>query len=272
MTDTTDALYQSVRSGKRIARLLRFGAGLGLLVFGFWTIGFLNIPIERLLGMFGPLGSMLADRIFPPDLAYATEWKILVSVVETIEMSVLGAFYGTVVTVPLAWWAAWNITPSRTILYPLSRAIIVFCRSLPTLMLGLLLVAIFVFGPFAGVLALTIGTIGFAGKLMAEQAEAIDMKPVEAIRATGAGPLKVFVIATWPQLKPAWAGIIVYNWDARLRSSTILGFVGAGGIGLHLREQISLLEYHTAMGIIVIIIVLVIISETISHVVRRWLR
>ena len=139
-------------------------------------------------------------------------------------------------------------------------------------MLGLLLVAIFVFGPFAGVLALTVGTIGFAGKLMAEQVEAIDMGPVEAIRATGASPTKVFVYAIWPQVKPAWAGIIIYNWDARLRSSTILGFVGAGGIGLHLREQISLLEYHAAMGIIAIIIVLVIISETISHVFRERLR
>jgi phosphonate transport system permease protein len=176
------------------------------------------------------------------------------------------------VTIPLAWWAAWNITPSRTILYPFARAVIVFCRSLPTLMLGLLLVAIFVFGPFAGVLALVIGTIGFAGKLMAEVAEAIDMGPVEALRSTGAGPLMVFIFAILPQVKPAWSGIIIYNWDARLRSSTILGFVGAGGIGLHLREQISILEYHAALGIITIIVVLVIISEVISHFLRQWLR
>ena len=272
MAHGIDALHRTFRAERRIGRLARFGAGLGLLVFGFWTVGFLNMPMERLLGMFGPLGSMLANRLFPPDLVYASQWKILESVVETVEMSLLGAFYGTVVTIPLAWWAAWNITPSRTLLYPLARAVIVLCRSLPTLMLGLLLVAIFVFGPFAGVLALTIGTIGFAGKLMAEQVEAIDMGPVEAIRATGAGPTKVFVYAIWPQVKPAWAGIIIYNWDARLRSSTILGFVGAGGIGLHLREQISQLEYHAAMGIIAIIIVLVIISETISHVSRGRLR
>ena len=272
MADGIDALHRTFNAHRRTVRLARFGAGLGLLVFGFWTVGFLGMPMERLLGMFGPLGAMLANRLFPPDLIYASEWKILASVVETVEMSLLGAFYGTVVTIPLAWWAAWNITPSRTVLYPVARAVIVLCRSLPTLMLGLLLVAIFVFGPFAGVLALTVGTIGFAGKLMAEQVEAIDMGPVEAIRATGASPTKVFVYAIWPQVKPAWAGIIIYNWDARLRSSTILGFVGAGGIGLHLREQISLLEYHAAMGIIAIIIVLVIISETISHIFRERLR
>ena len=272
MTDGIDALYQSFRWDRRIGRLVRFGLALSVLVFGFWTVNFLGIPMERLLGMFGPLGTMLSERVFPPDLAYASSWKVLVSVVETIEMSLLGAFFGTVVTIPLAWWGAWNITPSRTILYPFARAVIVFCRSLPTLMLGLLLVAIFVFGPFAGVLALMIGTIGFAGKLMAEQAEAIDMGPVEALRATGAGPLMVFIYAILPQVKPAWTGIITYNWDARLRGSTILGFVGAGGIGLHLREQISLLEYHAAMGIIAIIVVLVIISEAISHVLRQWLR
>ena len=132
MADGIDALFRTFKADQRTGRLIKFGAGLGLLVFGFWTVGFLGIPMERLLGMFGPLGAMLANRVFPPDLVFATEWKILLSVVETIEMSLLGAFYGTVVTIPLAWWAAWNITPSRTVLYPLARAVIVFCRSLPT--------------------------------------------------------------------------------------------------------------------------------------------
>lgn len=272
MAESVQVLYNSFRTGQRIRRLLKFGAGLALLLFGFWTVSFLEIPIDRLTGMFGHVGAMLAERVFPPDLAYASSWKIMASVVETIEMSLLGAIFGTVITIPLAWWAAWNITPSRTVLYPFARAVIVVCRALPTLMLGLLLVSIFMFGPFAGVLALVIGTVGFAGKLMSEQAEAIDMGPVEALRATGAGPLMVFIFAILPQVKPAWSGIIVYNWDARLRSSTILGFVGAGGIGLHLRQQISLLEYHAAMGIIAIIIVLVIFSEAISHALRQWLR
>ena len=272
MTDAIQSLYRSYKADQRIVRFIKFGAVLGLLVFGFWTVRFLGIPMDRLPGMLGNLGTMLSERIFPPDLVYATQWKILASMVETIEMSLLGAFYGTVITIPLAWMAAWNITPSRTVLYPMARAIIVFCRSLPALILGMLLVTIFVFGPFAGVLALTIGTIGFAGKLMAEQAESIDMGPVEAIRATGAGPIKVFIYGILPQVRPAWIGIIIYNWDARLRGSTILGFVGAGGIGLHLRLQISNLEYHTAMGIIVLIIGLVIVSEAASHLLRERLR
>jgi len=272
MTNSLDILHESFKTDQRTGRLVRFGAMLSLLVFGFWTVRYLEIPLGRLLNILGPLGTMLTERMFPPDLVYASSWKILASVIETIEMSLLGAFFGTVLAIPLAWWAAWNITPSRTILYPFARAVIVFCRSLPTLILGILLVTIFVFGPFAGVLALIIGTIGFAGKLMAEQAEAIDMGPVEAVRSTGAGALLVFIYGILPQVKPGWMGIITYNWDARLRSSTILGFVGAGGIGLHLREQISQLEYHAALGIITIIVVLVIISEAISHFLRQWLR
>ena len=104
MADGIDALFRTFKADQRTGRLIKFGVGLGLLVFGFWTVGFLGIPMERLLGMFGPLGAMLANRVFPPDLVFATEWKILLSVVETIEMSLLGAFYGTVVTIPLAWW------------------------------------------------------------------------------------------------------------------------------------------------------------------------
>lgn len=272
MAQDIEAVHRSHLTDQRNTRLVKFGAVCALVVFGFWTVDVLEIPVERLLRMFGPLGHMLAERMLPPDLVYASSWKILASVVETIEMSLLGAFFGTFIAIPLAWMAAWNVTPSRTVAYPLARGAIVLCRSLPTLMIGLLLVAILGFGPFPGVLALVVGTIGFAGKLMSEQVEAIEMGPVDAIRATGAGRIKTFVFGILPQVKPAWTGVIVYNWDARLRSSTILGYVGAGGIGLHLRAQISVLEYQAAMGIIAIIIVLVILSETLSHVLRERFR
>ena len=172
---------------------------------------------------------------------------------------------------PLAWFAAWNVTPSRYVLYPMARAIIVTCRGMPPLMSAMVLVAIFGFGPFAGSLALVMATIGFAGKLMAEQIEAIDMQRVEAIRATGANEVDVLFYGVIPQVWAYWVGIIIYNWDAQLRNSTILGFVGAGGMGLYLREQISVIEYQTAMAIIVVIIVMVVISETASHHLRHRL-
>ena len=111
MADYIADIQNTYMSNQRKARLVKFGTGLALLVFGFWTVSFLNIPMERLFGLFGRLGPMLANRIFPPDMAYATEWNILLSLVETIEMSVLGAFYGTVIAIPLS---SIGVTPSAS--------------------------------------------------------------------------------------------------------------------------------------------------------------
>ena len=267
----TAEVFEGYMGDRRMVRLWQFAGLLVFLVFAFWSVDVLNIPIERVLGMFGRLGRWVGERLLPPDLAYAAEPKILKSIFETVEMSVIGSLAGILITMPLAWCAAWNVTPSRWALYPMARAIIVVARGVPILMWAMMLVAIFGFGPFAGTLALFLATIGFAGKLMAEQIEAIDMDRVDAIRATGANEVDVLFYGVLPQVWPAWVGIIVYNWDAQFRGSTILGFVGAGGLGLYLREQISLLEYQTAMGVITVIIGLVILSETISHHLRHRL-
>ena len=271
MVDATTATLREIIHDRRSARIWALVGLLLFLVFAFWSINVLQIPVERILGMFGRLGTMFAERLMPPDIGYATQSSILGAILETIEMSVLGAFFGCLVTMPLAWLAAWNVTPSRLVLYPLGRAAIVVARAIPTLMWAMMLVAIFGFGPLAGTLALIAATIGFAGKLMSEQVEAIDMRRVEAIRATGANEVDVFFFAVLPQVWASWVGIIIYNWDSRFRSSTILGFVGAGGMGLYLREQISVLEYRGAMGIITVIIGLVIISEVVSHYLRHRL-
>ena len=271
MTAIIQQAYSNYRDSERRAAIIQFVATLLLIAFGFWSIEVLNIPIERLLNMFGRLGIMISENLFPPDMAFVTQTHVMDSIIETVQMSILGATIGTLIAAPLAWFAAWNVTPSRSVIYPIARAIIVITRGMPTLMWAMVLVAIFGFGPFAGMLALVKETIGFAGKLMAESGEAIDMKRVEAIRATGANELDVLFYAVIPQVWANWVGIIIYNWDAQLRNSTILGFVGAGGMGLYLREQISILEYHTAMAIIVVIIVLVVLSETTSHYLRRRL-
>lgn len=252
----------------RASRLMRFCGLLLFLSFAVWTIHHLNIPIERILGIFGRVGDIFFNRMMPPDMAYAMQPSILYRVLETIEMTFLGAFAGTVIAIFVSWFAAWNVTPNKKILYPLGRGILVLARSVPVLIWGMLLVAILGFGPMAGVIALTLLTISFAGKLMSEQIEAIDMGPVEAMRATGAGPTRVFIFGVIPQVKPAWIGIAIYNWDSIFRASTILGFVGAGGLGIYLRMNIQELEYENAMGVITLIIGLVIISEVTSHYLR----
>ena len=261
-------VQQSYFQAVKLGRLMRFCGLLLFLSFAVWTVYHLNIPIERLFGAFGRVGHMFFERMMPPDMAYALQPSILYRILETIEMTFLGAFAGTVIAIFVAWFAAWNVTPNKTFLYPLGRGVLVLARSVPVLIWGMLLVAILGFGPMAGVIALTLLTISFAGKLMSEQVEAIDMGPVEAMRATGAGPTKVFLFGVVPQVKPAWIGIAIYNWDSIFRASTILGFVGAGGLGIYLRMNIQELEYENAMGVITLIIVLVICSEVASHYLR----
>jgi phosphonate transport system permease protein len=263
-----ESVHQGYFRAVQIGRLFKFAGLIVFLSFAVWTIYHLNIPIERVFGMFGRVGHMVFDRMLPPNMDYALQPSILYRVFETIEMTFLGAFIGTVISIFVAWFGAWNVTPHKRILYPLGRGILVLARSVPVLIWGMLLVAILGFGPMAGVIALTLLTISFAGKLMSEQIEAIDMGPVEAMRATGASPIKVFLFAVIPQVEPAWTGIAIYNWDSIFRASTILGFVGAGGLGIYLRMNIQELEYENAMGVISLIIVLVIISEVTSHFLR----
>jgi len=268
MTSHLDGIYRSHFQAVRIGRLFRFIALILFLSFAVWTVYYLNIPLDRFAGMFGRVGHIFFERMMPPDMVYAVQPSILYRVLETIEMTFLGSFAGTVIAIFVSWFAAWNVTPNKRLLYPLGRGILVLARSVPVLIWGMLLVAILGFGPMAGVIALTLLTISFAGKLMSEQVEAIDMGPVEAMRATGASRTKVFLYGVIPQVKPAWIGIAIYNWDSIFRASTVLGFVGAGGLGIYLRMNIQELEYHNAMGVITLIIGLVIVSEVTSHYLR----
>ena len=269
---TLDNARRDYRRFVNLRRLIKFIALLLFCIFAVWMVWYLNIPLERLSGMFGRIGTMVFNRMMPPDLDYALTGNVFYSILETIEMSFLGTVYGVLLAVPVAWFGAWNVTPSRTICYPLGRAILVLSRAIPPIIWAMILVVILGFGPMAGTITLVLLTLSFAGKLMSEQVEAIDMGPVEAIRATGAGEIKTFVYAVLPQVKAAWIGIIIYNWDSTFRASTILGFVGAGGLGLYIRSTTQLLDYERTMGIILVVIVLVIASEILSHFARRRIR
>ena len=269
---TVDDARRDYRRFVNLGRLIKFIALLLFCIFAVWTAWYMNMPLERLSGMFGRIGTMVFNRMMPPDLDYALTGNVFYSILETIEMSFLGTVYGVLLAVPVAWFGAWNVTPSRTICYPLGRAILVLSRAIPPIIWAMILVVILGFGPMAGTITLVLLTLSFAGKLMSEQVEAIDMGPVEAIRATGAGEIKTFVYAVLPQVKAAWIGIIIYNWDSTFRASTILGFVGAGGLGLYLRSTTQLLDYERAMGIILVVIALVIASEILSHFARRRIR
>lgn len=244
--------------------LYKYAAFLGSIWFVWWALDVLSIDLERLPGIFGRLGDVLATRYWPPDLAHIRKPEFIEAVIDTFQMSYVATVIGLLFAVPLAWLASYNMTPSRRFLYPAARFVVMSARSVHEMIWTIVIVAIVGFGMLPGALAMMLFCIGFAGKLMAEAIEAIRKGPVEAIRATGAGHLKVFVFAVLPQVRVAWAGIAIYTWDVVFRASTVVGFFGAGGMGHYLRESVQKVESRQVSAIILTIVVIVIVAELFS--------
>jgi phosphonate transport system permease protein len=233
-----------------------------------WSLEVLNIDVERLPGLFGRIGDVLSRRYWPPELAHVLRPDFLHAIVDTFQMSYVATVIGLLLSVPLSWFASFNMTPSRRLLYPVCRLLIMASRSVHEMIWTIVLVAIVGFGMLPGTLAMTLFCIGFGGKLMTEAIEAVHKGPIEAIRATGAGPLQTFVYAVLPQVRVAWAGIAIYTWDVVFRASTVVGFFGAGGMGHYLRESVQKVASREVTAIILTIVAIVIVAELLS----AWLR
>ncbi|MFT5114679.1 MAG: phosphonate transport system permease protein [Parasphingorhabdus sp.] len=244
--------------------LIKYGILLGLLLFVSYSVHYLNIPLERVLGMFGRLGDVLANRYYPPDIDYIIDAGYLDAIIETIQMAYLGSLFGLLFAIILGWFAAYNVSPSRKYIYPLARLVAMGCRSVHEMIWAILFVTILGFGLLSGVLALVMFSIGFASKLFAEEIESIDMGEVEAIRAMGGSHLQVFVFGVFPQVRVALTGIAIYTWDVAFRAATVVGFVGAGGMGWYLKRNIMQIETERTAAILLSIVALVVISEFVS--------
>lgn len=211
-------------------------------------------------------GADLISRMMPPQWDYTPSlWQPLW---DTINIATFGTVLGIIMAFPCAFLAARNTTP-----HPLIRSaalmVIVSSRSINSLIWAMLLVTILGPGLLAGILAIALRSIGFVGKLLYEAIEEIHPTPVEAITATGASRLQVMSYAVLPQVMPAFAGISIYRWDINIRESTVLGLVGAGGIGLQLNGAINTLAWDKVSVIFVLIFATVLVSEWISAKVRK---
>lgn len=244
--------------------LYRWGVLLFALVFLSYSVIYLNIPLERFINMFGRVGTLITDRYYPPEIAYVMEPDYLASVVDTIKMAYLGALFGVLMALPLGWFGSYNMTPGKRLVYPFARLLTMGARAVHETIWAILFVTILGFGMMAGVFALTMFCIGFAGKLFAEEIEAIDMGPVEAIRSTGASEFSVMAYGVFPQVRVAFTGIGIYTWDVAFRAATVVGFFGAGGMGWYLKRNILQIETQRVSAILLSIIVLVLISEGVS--------
>lgn len=207
----------------------------------------------------------LIERMWPPRWTYLP--VIFSPLVETIHIATLGTAIGVVFSLPLAFLAARNTTRNG-FTWALGRAILVASRSVNTVIWGIVFVAVFGPGALAGIAAVAARSVGFLAKLVAEAIEEADRGPVEAIEATGAGTLQVYLVGILPQVLPVLIGTTVYRWDINVRESSVLGFVGAGGIGIYLYASINQFAWQQVLVVLLAILVIVIASEAISAAIR----
>lgn len=214
-------------------------------------------------------GWRFIEGFLVPD--FTSRWgDIVIGMQESLTMTVTSTVVGIMISVPIGIGAARNIAPAP--IYAICRGIIALSRSFQEIIIAILFVAMFGFGPFAGFLTLSFATIGFLSKLLAEDIEDIDESQTEAIGATGGGWWQVVNYAIQPQVMPRLIGLSLYRLDINFRESAVIGIVGAGGIGATLNTAIDRYEYDTAGAILIVIILIVMVAEYSSGYVRKWVQ
>ncbi|MEX0922160.1 MAG: phosphonate ABC transporter, permease protein PhnE [Rhodovibrionaceae bacterium] len=214
-------------------------------------------------------GWRFIEAFLAPD--FTSRWKdIQIGMLESLTMTVTSTVFGIIISVPIGIGAARNLAPAPVYLF--CRGIIAISRSFQEIIIAILFVSMFGFGPFAGFLTLSFATIGFLSKLLAEDIEDIDEGQAEAIRATGANWWQLVNYAIQPQVMPRLIGLSLYRLDINFRESAVIGIVGAGGIGATLNTAIDRYEYDSAAAILIMIIVIVMIAEYSSGFVRKWVQ
>lgn len=188
---------------------------------------------------------------------------------ETLLMATLATLLGLVLAIPVAWLGASNITPLRAISYPCGRLLMTLSRSVHEIVWALIFVSAVGLGALAGILAMAVRSIGFVSKTVAEAIEDIDQGPVEAMRAVGANKFQILLFAIVPQIIPVFLGNAIFEWDINIRRSTIMGLVGAGGLGFALFRQMALFNYGGITMVVLTVLVLILFGEIVSRYVRK---
>jgi phosphonate transport system permease protein len=247
---------------------LRWALGLGALVYLALALGTTDVNWARVWeGL--PRGARFFAAFFPPN--FTSRWNdITEGILESLWMTVASTVIGIAISIPVGIGAAKNIA-LRPVYY-FCRGILAVSRSFQEIILAIFFVKLFGFGPFAGVVTLSFATIGFYGKLLAEDIEDMDPSAAEAVRATGAGWLQWINYGVQPQVIPRMIGLGLYRFDINFRESAVVGIVGAGGIGATLDTAFNRYEFDSAAAILLIIIGIVMLMEYSSGYVRRWVQ
>jgi phosphonate transport system permease protein len=247
---------------------LRWTIGVCVAAYLALALGTTDVNWARVLeGL--PRGVKFFAAFFPPD--FTSRWsEIVEGIAESIWMTVVATVVGIAISIPVAIGAARNIAPAAV--YYTCRGILAVSRSFQEVILAIFFVKLFGFGPFAGFVTLAIATIGFYGKLLAEDVEDIATAQAEAVRATGAGWLQWINFGVQPQVMPRMIGLGLYRFDINFRESAVVGIVGGGGIGATLNTAFDRYEFDSAAAILLVIIGIVMMVEYSSGFLRRWVQ
>jgi phosphonate transport system permease protein len=244
----------------------RRGGYLALALYTLYALSTLEITWDRILrGL--PQGAKFLSRMWPPNFEAQKLHLMRDGMVESIEIAILATFFGVLLSLPLGVLAARNLMPP--IVSWGARAGIALLRSFNPLILAILFVKAIGFGALAGILALIVSSLGFVSKLFAEAIEEMNLKQVEAVRATGASFMSVLIMAVLPQVLARFVGFSAYQLDSNLRNSTMVGIVGGGGIGAALFTATQRFDYDFMLTILLTIITLIMISEIVSTRIRK---
>ena len=212
--------------------------------------------------------TVILSKIFSPNFNYFP--KVISPLIETIQMSIVGTIVGSLIGLPLAILASSNINKNKPILL-VCRFILSVLRSIPTLIYAYIFALIFSLGPLAGTVAIAVFTIGIVAKMLYESIETIDMGPYEAMQSFGASTLQSFWAACMPQILPTYLADCLYCFEINVRASSILGYVGAGGLGILIRERTGLRAYSDLGMILITLFVVVWLIDMINDYLRSKL-
>jgi phosphonate transport system permease protein len=222
---------------------------------------------KRMLEGIPSILSLMAESM-PPNFAEVASW--IKPLLDTLAMSIAGTAIAVALSLPLALLAARNTSP-HAFVYQLARGLLNGLRSVPELIMGIIFVAAVGFGALPGVLALGLHSVGMVGKFFAEAIEHVAEEPVEAVKAVGARPLQVILHGVFPQVLSQIADVSVYRWEYNFRASTVMGMVGAGGIGLELMGSLRLMQYQDVSALLIVILIMVTLVDGFgAHLRRRF--
>ena len=241
-------------------------AWIGLLVYSVYAVSILEVTWERfLIGI--EQGTRFVGRMFPPDTAPDKMRLLARGLYESVEIAIIASALGILLSLPIGLLAARNLMPPW-VTWPM-RLFIALCRSFHQVIVAIVFVKAVGFGALAGILALAVASIGFVAKLFAEAIEEISLKQVEAVRATGASFMSVVSYGVMPQVLTRFVGFATYQVDSNLRNSTMVGIVGAGGIGGTMFAAFQKFDYDYLLTILLAIIALIMVSEALQNAIKK---